>query len=146
MPPSWDVQPSDSRSKTGSGRRGQVSEPQVTASQVLAGGGTGFLVLHTVTQTVGFVTVLFATSAFAIRLLLTRARGHDAGHYRYDYSYQPTTREQGPVIKQVSDAHEPPARAARQGTQRIASTPPGCVPTGDAPDLRHSERRCRPMA
>ncbi|MCA9234327.1 MAG: hypothetical protein KDA44_02595, partial [Planctomycetales bacterium] len=68
-----------SRSKTGSGRRGQVSEPQVTASQVLAGGGTGFLVLHTVTQTVGFVTVLFATSAFAIRLLLTRA--HTEPHF-----------------------------------------------------------------
>ena len=47
-------------------------------------------------------------------LLLTRARGHDAGHYRYDYSYQPTTREQGPVIEQISDAHEPPARAARR--------------------------------
>ena len=47
-------------------------------------------------------------------LLLTRARGHDAGHYRYDYSYQPTTRGQGPVIEQISDAHEPPARAARR--------------------------------
>ena len=47
-------------------------------------------------------------------LLLTRARGHDAGHYRYDYSYQPTTRGQGPVIEQISDAHEAPARAARR--------------------------------
>lgn len=47
-------------------------------------------------------------------LLLTRARGHDAGHYRYDYSYEPTTRERGPVLEQIPDAHEPPARAARR--------------------------------
>lgn len=54
-------------------------ESQVTAAQVIAGGGMGFLILHTTSQTVGFVTILFATSAFAIRLLLTRA--HSEPHF-----------------------------------------------------------------
>jgi len=49
-------------------------------------------------------------------LLLTRARGHNAGHGQYhsDYSYQRATRERGPVMEQSSDTREPPARAARR--------------------------------
>lgn len=48
-------------------------EPQVTAQQVTRQGGAGLLILHTMSQSVGFVTILFGVSAFAIRLLQTRA-------------------------------------------------------------------------
>lgn len=48
-------------------------EPQVTARQVVQQGGAGLLLLHTVSQSVGFVTILFGVSAFTIRLLQTRA-------------------------------------------------------------------------
>lgn len=48
-------------------------EPQVSAQQVIEQGGAGLLILHTVSQSAGFITILFGISAFAIRLIQTRA-------------------------------------------------------------------------
>ncbi|TWU00481.1 hypothetical protein Pla108_14320 [Botrimarina colliarenosi] len=48
-------------------------EPQLTSQSVIEGGGAGLLVLHTLSQTTGFVTILFGVSAFVIRLIQTRA-------------------------------------------------------------------------
>lgn len=48
-------------------------EPQVTAQQVIRQGGGGLLLQHTISQSVGFVAILFGVSASAIRLLQTRA-------------------------------------------------------------------------
>ncbi len=48
-------------------------EPQVTAQQVIAEGGGGLLALHAATQSLGFIAIQFGISAFAIRLIQTRA-------------------------------------------------------------------------
>jgi hypothetical protein len=48
-------------------------EPQVSAQQVIEQGGAGLLILHAVSQSTGFVTILFGVSASAIRLIQTRA-------------------------------------------------------------------------
>jgi hypothetical protein len=50
-------------------------EPQVVARDVIAGGGGGMLALHAISQTLGFVTILYGVSALALRLLLARAFG-----------------------------------------------------------------------
>ena len=48
-------------------------EPQITPQLVISGGGLGFLLMHTTSQTAGFIAILFGVSAFTIRLILTRA-------------------------------------------------------------------------
>jgi len=46
-------------------------------------------------------------------LLLTRVRRRDSNSYYYEYEYQPTPRARGPVVEQILDTREAPARAAR---------------------------------
>ncbi len=50
-------------------------EPQVTAQVVSQSGGGGFLALHAVAQTVGFITILYGVAAIVLRLIQTRALG-----------------------------------------------------------------------
>ncbi len=59
-----------------------LGEPQVTLSKVKDAGGLGLLVLHTVSQIGGYVTILFGFSAFWIRLRTSRARYEPRFHVR----------------------------------------------------------------
>jgi len=52
--------------------------------------------------------------ARVLGLLLTRVRRRDSNSYYYEYEYQPTSRARGPVVEQISDVREAPARAARR--------------------------------
>jgi len=54
-------------------------EPQITAESVINSGGAGFLALHTISQTVGFLTILYGVCAFTIRLI--QARAHSEPHF-----------------------------------------------------------------